>query len=155
MSDPSRVEAVFLDALERPPADRSAFLDEACAADRHLRSLIDRLFTAEPYVGEFLEGLPPTCLADDVAGPASDLAGTVVGDRYKLLEPIGEGGMGEVWVADQLEPVRRRVALKPIKAGMDSKAVLASSSRTTSLAMMTIEHRQVLDAGRPGRARWR
>jgi eukaryotic-like serine/threonine-protein kinase len=155
MSDPSRVEALFFAALDRPPADRAAFLDQACAADRPLRAGVDRLLAAQPYVREFLEGLPPTVAAAPADGPSVDLAGTVIGGRYKLLEPIGEGGMGEVWVADQAEPVRRHVALKLIKAGMDSRSVLARfEAERQALAMMDHPNiAKVLDAGTTGDGR--
>ncbi|HVK14811.1 MAG TPA: protein kinase, partial [Gemmataceae bacterium] len=149
MTDASRLEALYIDALNESPEARAAFLDRACAGDRALRARVDQLLAAEPYVREFLEGLPPTVPAADVAGVSSGLAGTVVGDRYKLAEPIGEGGMGEVWVADQLKPVRRHVALKLIKPGMDSRAVLARfEQERQALALMDHPNiAKVLDAG--------
>jgi serine/threonine protein kinase len=81
--------------------------------------------------------------------PPDESAGTLVGGRYKLLEAIGEGGMGEVWVADQLEPIRRSVAIKLIKPGMDSRSVLARfEAERQALALMDHPNiAKVLDAG--------
>src|SRR5205823_8300823 len=92
---------------------------------------------------------PPA--ADDTTAShhPADVAGTVVGGKYKLLELIGEGGMGEVWMAEQRDPVKRLVALKLIKPGMDSKAVLARfEAERQALAMMDHPNiAKVLDGG--------
>ena len=103
------------------PEARAAYLDEVCAADPDLRRRVERLLDAQPKVGSFLDS--------PAAGPTLTLAppqamegpGTVIGP-YKLLQQIGEGGMGTVYMAEQTQPVRRKVALKLIKPGMDYEA---------------------------------
>ncbi len=131
MSDLSRVESIFLGALEKSdPLARAAFLDEACQGEDELRRQVARLLLAHSGALNYL--VPPEADATrSVAldlGPVAERSGAVIGGRYKLLEPIGEGGMGTVWMAQQTEPVRRTVALKLIKAGMDTKAVLTRFS---------------------------
>src|SRR5215468_711919 len=114
---------LFLAALERPPGERPAYLEAACGGDPALRGRVAALLRAHDEPGAFLsEDQPPT--ADATGPPAGDAAGALVAGRYTLLQRLGEGGMGEVWVARQHEPVKRQVALKLIKPGMDSKAVL-------------------------------
>src|SRR5688572_26845019 len=116
-------EALFLAALDRPPAERAAFLDGACATDQALRKRLDVLLAAFNAGKEKLE--PPPVDPDSTAHyTPKAAAGTVIAGRYKLLEKIAEGGMGEVWMAEQVQPVQRRVAIKLIKPGMDTKAVL-------------------------------
>lgn len=141
MSDVSRVEEIFLVALKQTePNQRAKYLDAACVGDLDLRRQVEELLVAQPKLGRFLE-------PDQRNAPENALAATMplestaaVGDRvgpYKLLERIGEGGMGEVWVADQQEPIKRRVALKLIKPGMDSRSVLARfEAERQALAVM-------------------
>jgi WD40 repeat protein len=130
-------ESLFLAALERTdPAERQVFLDQACAGDAELRQRIERLLAAYAVGQDKLEppapAPVPTVDYHPTAGP-----GDVIAGRYQLLERIGEGGMGEVWVAKQTEPVNRKVALKLIKPGMDSKAVLARfEQERQALALM-------------------
>src|SRR5271169_6596522 len=115
---------IFLAASERPtPAERAAYLDEACAGDAALRQRVLALLRAHDEPGTFLSESPADPSATTALIPT--LVGAVIAGRYKLLEAIGEGGMGSVWVAEQTQPVRRKVALKLIKPGMDSKSVLA------------------------------
>jgi serine/threonine protein kinase/tetratricopeptide (TPR) repeat protein len=147
------VETLFHEALAQPPAERAAFLDAACAGQPKLRAEIDALLKAHDDSAE----LPPldACtgmFAPDSAEPppkAADQASAVIAGRYKLLEEIGEGGMGTVWVAEQTEPVRRKVALKLIKAGMDSRSVLARfEAERQALALMDHPNiAKVLDGG--------
>src|SRR5262249_11858976 len=122
-ADPRRLKDLFNAALDlTDPAARAAFLDRECAGDPDLRHRVDVLLAAHAAPESALER-PLAVLGDSATGAFESraaAAGSLIADRYKLLERIGEGGMGEVWVADQLEPVRRRVALKVIKAGMDS-----------------------------------
>jgi len=101
---------IFAEALRLTnPAERAAYLDRSCAGDPALRQEVESLLNAYAQAGDFLS---PTIslLEPDVA---HEHAGTRI-DRYKLLEQIGEGGFGVVWMAEQEEPVRRRVALKII-----------------------------------------
>src|SRR5262245_49783394 len=145
---PANARDLFLAALERPPGQRPAYLEAACGGEDALRGRVEALLRAHDQPGAFLsEDQPPTAAA--TGPPASDAAGTVVAGRYTLLERLGEGGMGEVWVARQTEPVKRKVALKLIKAGMDSKAVLARfEAERQALALMDHPHiARVLDGG--------
>jgi serine/threonine protein kinase len=165
VTEMSPAEAIFFAALAKTdPSDRAAYLDEACGADSELRRRVDRLLAAHPKAGEFLEQGPvernPTgaFLSQPVVAPPPDAAlesnspeqpGVVLAGRYQLLEQVGEGGMGTVWLAQQTEPVKRRVAVKLIKAGMDSKQVLASfEAERQALALMDHPHiAKVHDAG--------
>src|SRR5262245_22403901 len=112
------VKSIFLVAAEKPPADRPAFLDAACGGDAAVRQRIEALLRAhaDPDTG-------PSDTATFLPDP-SEQPGDRVGP-YKLLQLIGEGGMGRVWMAEQTEPVRRTVALKVIKAGLDTAQVVA------------------------------
>ena len=124
MADFARLENLFFGALAKTDhEERRTFLDAECGQDDALREQVERLLAGQVAAGSFLE--KPASPEATVAYAASEKPGNVVAGRYKLLEAIGEGGMGTVWVAEQTEPVRRKVALKLIKAGMDSKSVLA------------------------------
>jgi serine/threonine protein kinase/Tfp pilus assembly protein PilF len=139
-------ESIFTQALEiASAAERAAFLDKACGDNAALRADIEALLRASQKSGDLLD-LPE----DDTNGRASSEGpGTVIGP-YKLLELIGEGGMGAVWMAEQIEPIQRRVALKVIKEGMDSKQVLARfEAERQALALMDHPNiARVLDAGK-------
>ena len=152
MNAVERIQEIFSQALgKKAGTERVSFLDKTCQGDAELRHQVESLLLAHEGVGEFL--------GRTMLLPASDFliehAGTRIG-RYKLLEQIGEGGFGVVWMAEQEEPVRRRVALKIIKAGMDTRQVLARfDAERQALAMM--EHRNIArvfdggatDTGRP------
>jgi len=134
---------VFTDALKlATPAERDAFLDGACAGDPALRAAVDCLLRAHDRHPDFLERpietLSGTLAATTAgAGPPPVPTGLVIAGRYKLLEEIGEGGMGTVWMAQQHEPVKRLVAIKLIKPGMDSRQVLARfEAERQALALM-------------------
>ena len=121
----SELKAIFWDALDQSPgADRRGYLDRACGDDPDLRARVEALLGAHDDAGRFLEVpvLTPTATWE-LPGPL-EAPGMAVGP-YKLLEPIGEGGMGVVYMAEQAHPVGRRVALKIIKPGMDSRQVVA------------------------------
>src|SRR5262245_34673874 len=138
-----QVEALLNRALEFKPAQRAAFLAGACGNDDELRQKVETLLRAAADAEGFMEAatrLEPT--------PFSEGPGTVIG-HYKLLEKIGEGGFGVVYVSEQREPVKRRVALKIIKLGMDTKQVVARfEAERQALALMDHPHiAKVLDAG--------
>jgi serine/threonine protein kinase/WD40 repeat protein len=115
------VEAIFSAALEKPSAaERADYLQEACGSDVELRGEVERLLSAAPKVGAFLDLPLPLATVDS---PLVEGVGMQIGP-YKLLEQIGEGGMGDVFMAEQQHPIRRKVALKVIKPGMDSRQVL-------------------------------
>src|SRR5262249_21663216 len=171
MSDAERhLMTLFGEALElASAAERAAYLDRACGSDQALRQEVEALLEAHAKVGRFLD--PKDAAANAAANAASsatgaeadpapadnrtalsqaaaETSGTVIGP-YKLLEQIGEGGMGTVWMAQQTEPVKRVVAVKLIKAGMDSKAVIARfEAERQALALMDHPNiARVLDAG--------
>ncbi len=145
---------LFEAALELPPGERAAFLDGACGGDAPLRQRLEALLSKHDQAGSFLErpavtGGLPADPAPTGAGPQVESAGQVLEGRYKLLEAVGEGGMGTVWMAQQTEPVKRLVAVKLIKAGLGSKAVLARfEAERQALALMDHPNiARVLDAG--------
>ncbi|MFL5246097.1 MAG: protein kinase domain-containing protein [Gemmataceae bacterium] len=151
MSASSIVEDLFLAALQKnSPEERAAFLDAACKDDPEVRRRVERLLEAHPKAGSFLEGPSPPAREETAAFvPTGEHVGALIAGRYKLVEPIGEGGMGTVWVAQQTEPIKRFVAVKLIKAGMDSKAVLARfEAERQALALMDHPNiARVLDGG--------
>ena len=141
--------SIFIAALEKEDAtERAAYLDQACAGDELLRARIERLLKAHEPADSFLERGPAALDATDNFEPIAEPAGTVIGP-YKLIEPIGEGGMGSVWMAQQTEPVKRLVAVKLIKAGMDSRQVIARfEAERQALAIMDPQNiARVLDGG--------
>jgi serine/threonine protein kinase len=149
-------EALFHAASDLEDADvRAAFLDRACGSDSALRARMEvlleadsrgRKFMADDPLGLIPQAKPAPARADTSA--ADEASGAVVG-RYKLLQKIGEGGMGVVYMAEQEEPVRRRVALKIIKLGMDTKLVVARfEAERQALALMDHPNiARVLDGG--------
>jgi WD40 repeat protein len=161
--DPKRVQEIFLAAVERPAAERPAYLDRECGGDAELRRRVEELLQAHAASGSFLdrpaapasatgeytpqpEAAPSPSTTPALPGAAADV---VIAGRYTLVEKIGEGGMGEVWVAKQTQPVRRAVAVKLIKAGMDTAQVLARfEAERQALALMDHPNiAKVLDAG--------
>ncbi|MFN0019182.1 MAG: serine/threonine protein kinase, partial [Pirellulaceae bacterium] len=136
-------------------AERKAFLDQECAGNLALRERLTELIEAHLQSHPLLDhplgdpAIAQTVEAKQQDRPAATEGGKVIAGRYKLLEEIGEGGMGTVWVAEQIEPVRRKVALKLIKAGMDSKSVLARfEAERQALAVMDHPNiAKVLDGG--------
>jgi serine/threonine protein kinase len=160
----SNEDTIFADALAMTSAQaRSAFLDKTCGSDADLRARVEVLLAAHARAGSFLESPPIDFPAPDASDAAATVAAAAPVERpgamigpYKLLEQIGEGGMGVVFMAEQVHPVRRRVALKIIRPGMDTKQVIARfEAERQALAMM--DHPNIArvleagatDAGRP------
>jgi WD40 repeat protein/tRNA A-37 threonylcarbamoyl transferase component Bud32/tetratricopeptide (TPR) repeat protein len=149
--DAQREEALFQAAAQLTGPARESFLDNACQGNPALRQRLEALLTADAQSEGVLAEASPA------PGPTMKLDSTESGDeavgqrigRYKILEKVGEGGWGVVYVAEQTEPVRRRVALKVIKLGMDTKAVVARfEAERQALAMMDHPNiAKVLDAG--------
>jgi serine/threonine-protein kinase len=147
-------QSIFIAALEmEDPAERAAFLDRACAVDAALRQRVERLLQRHQQAGSFLEGPAPALVATDDE-PTCERPGTVIGP-YKLLEQIGEGGFGVVFMAEQTRPVRRKVALKVLKPGMDTRQVVARfEAERQALALMDHPNiAKVLDGGQIGSGR--
>src|SRR5437867_8762421 len=147
-----REEALFAAALARPASERAAFLDGACHSDPALRQRLEVLLAAHDAPDQLLpapdSAARPTLKIEIADEPADEAVGQKIG-RYKILEKVGEGGCGVVYVAEQTEPVRRRVALKVIKLGMDTRQVVARfEAERQALAMMDHPNiAKVLDAG--------
>jgi serine/threonine protein kinase/tetratricopeptide (TPR) repeat protein len=137
-SQSQRVRQLFGDALERPAADRDAFLAACCGDDVALRQQVERLLADHR---DLAAALPES-------QPAGELEGEHIGP-YRLLERIGEGGFGTVWMAEQQQPIRRKVALKIVKWGMDTRQVVARfEAERQALALMEHPHiARVFDGG--------
>jgi hypothetical protein len=149
--NPNREEVLYALALKQPANDRAGFLDAVCPGDPALRSRLEALLAAheqpETLLAPQADAVRPT-IKLDLADAPDEAVGQTLG-RYKLLERVGEGGCGVVYVAEQTEPVRRRVALKVIKLGMDTKQVVARfEAERQAMAMMDHPNiAKVLDAG--------
>ena len=144
----ARVEEIFAEAVTKADAAaRAAYLDQACGGDAELRQRVEQLLAAHDATGNFLK-LPDADGMTSPFVPVSEGPKSKIG-RYKLLEQIGEGGFGVVFMAEQEEPVRRQVALKIIKLGMDTRQVVARfEAERQALAMMDHPNiARVLDAG--------
>src|SRR5580704_1579167 len=140
------VREIFDAASDLPIGERQAYLDKVCGGDADLRAKIEELLRSDAAAGDFLAD--PTRRETIAVTPVAERDPDRIG-RYKILEKIGGGGCGEVYVAEQTEPVRRRVAMKVIKLGMDTKAVVARfEAERQALAMMDHPNiAKVLDAG--------
>jgi len=146
---PNRDVVIFAEAVDLPADERAAYLERACGGDAKLRQQVEALLQTHDHVGDFLEESPQKASIEArVGGSTNEKPGDRIG-RYKLLQQIGEGGWGVVFMAEQEEPVRRKVALKVVKPGMDTKSVIARfEAERQALALMdhpNIAH--VLDAG--------
>jgi hypothetical protein len=155
-----REKAVFVEALEiADPEQRRQFLDQACGADQALREQVEKLLALSPSAGEFFKDCAPALepapadAAQVLAAAESALEPELPETRrigpYKLLQKLGEGGYGVVYMAEQEQPIRRRVALKIIKLGMDTRNVIARfEAERQALALMDHPNiARVLDAG--------
>jgi serine/threonine-protein kinase len=144
-------ETIFGKAIELTDfRERAAYLDAACGSDSALRDEVERLVRDHFRAGDFLKR-PPLVVETTPSRPANAAIGTLIGP-YKLVELIGEGGMGLVYMAEQQRPVRRLVALKIIKPGMDTRQVIARfEAERQALAMMDHPNiARILDAGEVG-----
>jgi len=148
-----RIKELLYQALQRPPEQRQLFLDSACGSDAVLRAEIESLLSSEALARpNFLEP-PPINEPDEealvIAGAGALAEGQIFAERFVLKRRLGEGGMGQVWLAEQTAPVRRQVALKLIKAGMyDEELMRRFIAERQSLAIM--DHpsiAKVFDAG--------
>jgi eukaryotic-like serine/threonine-protein kinase len=140
-------QEIFSAALEQDPQDRPAFLDSACGDDLALRQRIERLLDLNADRGSFLQKPASQVLATEIS-EVTERPGDTIGP-YRLLEQIGEGGFGVVFMAEQTAPVKRKVALKVIKPGMDTREVIARfEAERQALALMDHPNiAKVLDAG--------
>lgn len=143
-----RERDIFIQVLESEPDHRTAVLDAACGDDLELRGRVKQLLAEHERVATFILDSPPAELQGTVETPLAERPGSIFGP-YKLLQQIGEGGMGTVFMAEQTEPIQRIVALKIIKAGMDTRQVIARfEAERQALAMMDHPNiARVLDAG--------
>ena len=122
--EPTDIKSIFWSAIEKLPEERAAYLDQICAGNSTLRLKIDDLLKLHDKAGDFLESpiIDPDVTLNDLPWPEEP--GVVIGP-YRLLEKIGEGGMAAVYMAEQEKPIHRKVALKIIKLGMDTRQVIA------------------------------
>jgi serine/threonine protein kinase/tetratricopeptide (TPR) repeat protein len=142
-------ETIFAEALGKGSAEeQSVYLDQACAGNAELRRAVDALLLAHQRAGGILEAPAIGLDVTSETRPASEAVGSTIGP-YKLLQQIGEGGMGVVYMAEQRVPVTRKVALKIIKLGMDTKQVIARfEAERQALALMDHPNiARVLEAG--------
>jgi hypothetical protein len=171
LAQPQRVLTIFAAASELPPEQRGDYLNKACAGEPQLRAHVESLLQAHDQAGRFLAEptldepksaavrvptppKPRPSVTPVLQTPADEgLPGTRIGP-YKLLQLIGEGGFGSVFMAEQEKPVARKVALKIIKLGMDTRQVVARfEQERQALAMMDHPNiAKVLDAGATDRA---
>jgi serine/threonine protein kinase len=155
-----REEAVFCQALEfTDPEQRRRFLDQACGADKALRQRVEELLVLSEGAGDFFNecslalkaaaGDAEKVLSAAEAAVEAEITETKRIGPYKLLQKFGEGGCGMVYMAEQEQPIRRRVALKIIKLGMDNRNVIARfEAERQALALMDHPNiARVLDAG--------
>src|SRR5215467_12583902 len=146
--EPKSIDRSFWDAAQiTSPPEREAYPQRICADDVELRCKVEQLLAAQSQAEHFLES-PAPALVVTVDAPINERPGTVIGS-YKLLEQIGEGGFGVVFMAEQTQPVRRKVALKVLKPGMDTRQVVARfEAERQALAIMDHPNiAKVLDGG--------
>jgi serine/threonine protein kinase len=149
ISTTDKIDQIFWDALQlADEVERTVYLDRACGSDAELRQLVEKLLRAQPRAAEFLEQPFVTEHQVTIDEQITERPGTVIGP-YKLLEQIGEGGFGVVFMAEQLQPLRRKTALKVLKPGMDTRQVVARfEAERQALALMDHPHiAHVYDGG--------
>src|SRR5688572_8143762 len=142
------INSLFCAAIEIAAADeRAAYLDKVCGNNAELKRRLEKLIAAHDSAGSFLDPSSAAAAAT-MELPLTERPGTVIGP-YKLLQQIGEGGMGTVFLAEQMHPVQRKVALKVIKAGMDSRQVVTRfGGERQALALMDhVNIARVFDGG--------
>jgi serine/threonine protein kinase/WD40 repeat protein/Flp pilus assembly protein TadD len=143
-------ESIFAAAVEKSDAaEQQAFLDQACAGDPALRQRVEQLLAADQHSAGILEHGSENITLETRRHESALAVDRFFAGRFKLRQKLGEGGMGEVWVADQTEPVQRRVALKVVRPGLDSARMLARfDQERQALALMDHPNiAKVLDAG--------
>ena len=143
-----KLRDIFTEALQKEGEQRQAYLEAACGDNRELRQMVEELIAEHQKNSSFFLDAPPPQLGETIDQPIEEQPGTRIGP-YKLLQKIGEGGMGVVYMAEQTEPVKRRVALKIIKPGMASSNVTARfEAERQALALMDHPNvAKVFDAG--------
>ena len=151
LPSPIALEEIYRVAAELPAVERAAYLETVCEGRPEMRARIERMREVGGIAALLQHGANETIPAEieaEIALLKPEEGGERMGN-YKLLQQIGEGGFGVVWMAEQIEPVRRRVALKIIKLGMDTKEVVARfGQERQALAMMDHPNiARVLDAG--------
>ncbi len=155
--NPVDLEAIFFAARHKAAPDRAAYLDQVCGDDAEVRQRVEQFLSAQAEIGSFLEAPAASGSITTVDEPIQEGPGTVIGP-YKLLEQIGEGGFGLVFMAEQQQPIRRKVAVKVLKPGMDTRQVIARfEAERQALALMDHPNiARVLDAGETasGRPYW-
>src|SRR5262245_53903210 len=155
VSEKPDIQAIFNEAISLPSdEERGRYLDEVCGDNASVRSRVEALLRAHSQAGGFFGGQFAASAGTEILSPIAEGAGTIIGP-YKLLQQIGEGGMGVVFMAEQTEPIQRTVALKIIKPGMDTRQVIARfEAERQALAMMDHPNiAKVLDAGTTGTGR--
>jgi serine/threonine protein kinase/tetratricopeptide (TPR) repeat protein len=147
-ANPARAKEIFVAALKRPAEQWDAYLEEVCGGDGQLRQRVHDLLQVHAQPGSLFESPDAAPVATIDEGAVTERPGTVIGP-YKLLEQIGEGGFGVVYMAEQTQPVRRKVALKVLKPGMDTRQVIARfEAERQALALMDHPNiARVFDAG--------
>jgi eukaryotic-like serine/threonine-protein kinase len=155
MAEPRHdARVIFLAALDcKTPEDRAALIGEKCGHDTDLRRRVEALLQAHDDPGDFLSApaaAPQASLTAPAPQSAASEVGTLIAGRYKLLEKIGEGGMGSVWMADQREPIKRRLAVKLISAERGASRLILSRFEAERQAIALMDHPNIaklLDAG--------
>ena len=144
-------QSIFIEALEKEdPREREDFLNRVCAQDAVLRQRIDRLLKRHHQADSLLDAVvDSSALALFPQENSGEGPGSLLGP-YRLVEQIGEGGFGVVFLAEQLQPVRRQVAVKILKPGMDTQQVIARfEAERQALALM--DHPNIAASSMPAR----